>query len=517
MNHIKKIIFPLVFFLSLFLSAQPKIYYVATNGSDSNTGTKDQPFLTITQAVSVVSTGDTIYVRGGTYSLNTTISISKDGTSNANFYLLAYTGERPILDFSSMPFNSSNRGVTLKGDYWKIRGIDFKGAGDNGMNISGSNNFIEFCSFYENSDTGLQLSGGASNNQIINCDSYYNYNPPSSGDPGGGGNADGFAPKLDVGSGNYFYGCRAWQNSDDGWDGYLRPSDDVTTTLENCWCFKNGYLKDGTASFGNGNGFKLGGGDSSNVHNLSHNFILKNCLAFDNRIKGFDQNNNKGSMTLYNCTAYNNGTNYSISSPLNSGKTLIIKNSLVLGDYGSLGSFAVQEKNSWIISYTVTPADFINTDPTAAYGPRKPDGSLPDIDFLHLASTSSLVDAGVDVGLPFIGAAPDLGAFESPWTNPTSIENISSLPTEFKLEQSFPNPFNPETVISYQLTVDSKVSLKVYDLLGREIVSLVNEYQQAGIHNYQFAILNSQLSSGVYLYRLTAGNFTQTKKLVLLK
>ena len=164
-----------------------------------------------------------------------------------------------------MTISSTNRAVTLSGSYWHIKGIDIKGAGDNGMNISGSNNIIEFCAFYENHYTGLQLSGGASNNQIINCDSYFNSDPAQ-------GNADGFAPKLNVGTNNYFYGCRAWQNSDDGWDGYLRPSNDVSTTLENCWCFSNGYLSDGSPSSGNGNGFKMGGSDNKD---LMHNFTFK--------------------------------------------------------------------------------------------------------------------------------------------------------------------------------------------------------------------------------------------------
>ena len=88
------------------------------------------------------------------------------------------------------------------------------------MNIGGSNNIIVFCSFFENHDTGLQLGNGAANNQIINCDSHFNEDL-------GQGNADGFASKLTVGSGNYFYGCMAWQNSDDGWDGYMRGANDV--------------------------------------------------------------------------------------------------------------------------------------------------------------------------------------------------------------------------------------------------------------------------------------------------
>ena len=78
---------------------------------------------------------------------------------------------------------------------------------------------------------------------------------------------------------------------------------------------------------GNGNGYKMGGSDDKT---LMHNFTLKNCIAFDNRVKGFDQNNNKGSMILYNCSGYRNGTNYSIVSDLNSGKTAKVINAVSL-------------------------------------------------------------------------------------------------------------------------------------------------------------------------------------------
>jgi hypothetical protein len=99
----------------------------------------------------------------------------------------------------------------------------------------------------------------------------------------------------------------------------------------------------------------------------------------------------------------------------------------------------------------------------------------------------------------------------------TNIKEVEGLPTEFRLEQNYPNPFNPETVISYQLPVSSHVSLKIYDLLGREVATLVNEVQQAGAHHSQFSVRNSTLSSGVYLYRIQAGQFVQSKKMILLK
>jgi len=88
-------------------------------------------------------------------------------------------------------------------------------------------------------------------------------------------------------------------------------------------------------------------------------------------------------------------------------------------------------------------------------------------------------------------------------------------PKEFKLEQNFPNPFNPTTTIQYQLPQDAKVTLKVYDILGSEVATLVNEEQEAGYKEVQFN--GSSLSSGVYIYRLTAGNYNSTKKMMIVK
>jgi len=408
----KRTLLRLPLMLCVLFAAYPaycSTFFVATDGNDSNDGSIDHPFKTIPKAVGLAVAGDTIYVRGGTYTYSgtsTAITLpSKSGSSPTNrCSLIGYNGERPLLDFSSMTGTSAD-GLKINGSYWYLKGIDFKGAPHNGIKISGGTyNIVEFCSSYENRNTGVQLGGGASNNQIINCDSYYNFDSP------GGGNADGFAPKLDVGTGNYFYGCRAWQNSDDGYDGYLRPSDDVNTIYENCWAFKSGYLKNGSASQGNGNGFKMGGSDNKD---LRHNVILKNCLSFSNRVKGFDQNNDKGSMTLYNCTAFSNGTyNYSIPSALASGKTATITNCAYLTGSRSLGAFVVQTTNSWMSPFVVTSADFVSIDPAAAYGARKADGNLPDITFMHLAAGSDLINGGTDVGLPYDGNAPDLGCFE---------------------------------------------------------------------------------------------------------
>jgi hypothetical protein len=490
----------------LIASSQATTLHVAPTGSDSSTGTAAAPFRTIAKAVSVLSTpGDTILLQGGMYVCPTTTTISKSGSSTARYYLLVEPGGRALLDCSSQAVNGSNRGIYLSGSYWYIRGLDIKEAGDNGMYVTGSNNIIEFCTFFGNRDTGLQLSGGAANNQVINCDSYNNADPSQ-------GNADGFSPKLTVGTGNYFSGCRSWQNSDDGWDGYMRGADDVTTTLESCWCFSNGYLSDGSPSSGNGNGYKTGGSDTKD---LRHNMVLKKCLAFDNRVKGFDQNNNRGSITIYNGTAYRNGTNYGIGDTLAPGKVLTLTNCVSFGWYGSLNAAAVQKTNSWLAPFsTVTESDFISVDTTGVRAPRKADGSLPDVAFLHLSVTSQLVNAGTDVGLPYAGNAPDLGAFETLVPAAVADENLSE-PEHFALLQNYPNPFNPKTVISSQLSVASRVRLFVYDVLGRGVSVLADEYKTPGIYRIEFD--GSDLCSGVYICRMTAGPFIKSIKMVLIK
>ncbi len=100
--------------------------------------------------------------------------------------------------------------------------------------------------------------------------------------------------------------------------------------------------------------------------------------------------------------------------------------------------------------------------------------------------------------------------------NPLGVEQaLTNLPSSFQLEQNFPNPFNPTTTIRYQLPKVSLVTLRVYDVLGREVATLVNEKQNPGYHEATFNA--SKLSSGVYFYRITAGTFTASKKLVLVK
>ncbi|KAF0140013.1 MAG: fibronectin type III domain-containing protein [Stygiobacter sp.] len=99
----------------------------------------------------------------------------------------------------------------------------------------------------------------------------------------------------------------------------------------------------------------------------------------------------------------------------------------------------------------------------------------------------------------------------------TSVNNGIEIPTEYSLKQNYPNPFNPETIISYELPEAGYVTLKVFDILGNEIVTLVNNYKSAGKHYTTLITTDSKFTSGCYIYKLTAGSFSSVRKMLLIK
>jgi hypothetical protein len=120
------------------------------------------------------------------------------------------------------------------------------------------------------------------------------------------------------------------------------------------------------------------------------------------------------------------------------------------------------------------------------------------------------------------GDVEDLGAINADQqihvlegTGVTSVSDPKPIATQYRLDQNYPNPFNPTTEISYSIPANAQVSMKVYDALGREVANLVDGYVTAGVHTVKFNA--SSLASGMYMYRLTAGTFTDSRKLVVLK
>lgn len=142
--------------------------------------------------------------------------------------------------------------------------------------------------------------------------------------------------------------------------------------------------------------------------------------------------------------------------------------------------------------------------------------NISEADFT-LSELSPAVDRGVlipGINSDFNGNGPDIGAFESDYTAVAIREN-KAIPEVFSLSQNYPNPFNPETTIEYSIPVSSEVNLKIFDVLGREVSTIVNRFHQAG--KYQITLNVSTLPSGIYYYQLKAGSLIQTKKLVVLK
>ncbi len=141
----------------------------------------------------------------------------------------------------------------------------------------------------------------------------------------------------------------------------------------------------------------------------------------------------------------------------------------------------------------------------------------------YTASSSSGTIARSVVGQSFVGRMRENDKFiESGFLADTlfrgSIVGVIDemiVPTEFRLEQNYPNPFNSSTTIHFQLPRKSHVTLRVYDILGQELETLINEEREAGMYILQYD--GSNLTSGIYFYRLQAGSYSETKKLILLK
>ena len=430
--------------------------FVSPTGNDVNTGTIDNPYLTINKAVDIVQPGDTIFVRGGTYMLSATIRIKakQNARSDARIYLWAYNHERVIIDGSQIPHTDVNTFKMARciyqnheASYWHFKGLELCNAKDNGMKEEGSYNIIENCKFHDNNDTGLQIgmykdfsieetkslpAGDPQFNPgyqfcraniVLNCDSWNNYDALQyNGSSDDGGDADGFACKLFPGPGTEYHGCRAWNNSDDNWDMYMVYHPVV---IDNCWCWKGGYDKTNVAR-GNGNGFKLGGGGTSGGAAFAQSVgahLVHNCVSFENLGKGYDQNNAYEAMYLFNNVGWGSAYNFRFPTILEYG-TMYMRNNIGWGatvaggnhEFLSVDKAGSQVPNTSFNSWTTIDGcdpykegnkingvaintkdhsgEFKSLSSALFLADRQQDGSLPDNDFAKLKAGSIFIDKG---------------------------------------------------------------------------------------------------------------------------
>jgi hypothetical protein len=371
-------------------------YYVAPNGSDSNPGTLAQPFYSLNKLNTVISAGQTAYLRGGTYSYTTQQSISnKSGSAGNLIKIYNYPGETPIITRGA-GYTAGDGVLFDNNDYIHIKGIEVTGF----TQLDTSSLYIGFwvtncthCTFeqfnYHHNGGPMMFHYVNDQNLILNSDFHHNFDPLT-----GYGNADGCNPEFTIGTSNKFYGCRFWNNGDDGLDIFRS---DGYVEVDNCWSWKNGYREDGTTTGGDGNGFKLGRTNT----NLSTTKLrlIHNNLSFENRVCGFTDSEANCQMDIFNNTGYKNKIHsfefFEYNIPF------AVRNNIAHADLSGPISNRYplnDDHNTWDTAITLNDDDFISLDTTGIDGPRQADGSLPILNFLKLRPTSDLVGAGVDLG-----------------------------------------------------------------------------------------------------------------------
>jgi len=320
---------------------------------------------------------------------------------------------------------------------------------------------------------------------VINCDAYRNFD----GAYKKGGMADGFASKQTQGAGNRFVWCRAWENSDDGYDTYDSPE---AVILEDCWAFRNGVnVWNFTGFAGNGNGFKIGGNDK-----LQNNKVTR-CIVFGQPQKGFDQNNNTGGLTIYNSLSYANGTNFALNGSISSGQAHDLKNNISLSGTVSIAN-ATEKNNTWNSGFSVTATDFESIDTSLARVQRNPDGTLPESKLFRLKPTSALVDAGVTAGLPYTGKAPDLGPFE--YGNPSPIGAAAEINIVRSGLCCSYDAIRRVIQVEFRLIKPGAAIITMYDITGKTVMHPVRFVGVRGMNS--ISIPATHAHHGVYVVRV---------------
>jgi hypothetical protein len=470
----KKIL--IITLLLLSIAANATTYYVAPPsatpaGSDANAGTITAPWSTFQKAAEIANAGDTVYFRGGIWypvigdgESNSLVYIYPDGSVGHNgtyadpICFFNYPNETPIFDCRNMvPSGGYLAGINLyAAHHIKFRGITIRNLWQKGitMEIKGvygwltSNLHFERMTLTNVSGRAYNIWGGMNNGgsgitydstYFINCDASHCMDTTASHP---GNFADGWKIYSGFGSYYYFEGCRAWNNSDDGFD----IGGPMYSIFKNCWSWYNGFLTNG-----DGDGWKNYSGIPLGVDTTSYPIkFLVGCLAAYNSKtgieRGFTEIDGSGyfrsNARVYNCTAYKNGRGFvALSNIYKSFRNTVYRNNLSYQSIYSQDGHTInvsilqypypESNNSWDYyaggygfletdTVTITDADFVSVDSTGISGARQSDGSLPDIDFLKLAPTSDLIDAGIQIPLSdaagftliHYGASPDMGYSE---------------------------------------------------------------------------------------------------------
>lgn len=499
--------------------AEGNRYYVSPIGYDYYSGAIDKPWGSLQHAFAQLKAGDTLFVRGGTYA---EISESKygiklvnpeSGTEDNRICVFAYEEEVPILDFSNVTGAGMRWGFYMDDvNYWHFRGLHLTKLNQpetGNMSLAflaqnSNNNIFELLECYENKAAGFRIDGASEGNLILNCDFYNNYDPYTTTS---GNNADGVEiasityrqgnPRV-----NTLKGCRAWYNSDDGFDFWKNEG---TVIVEDCWAFNNGRDK------GDGNGFKLGKTEQPREGGITKRVLIR-CIAANNRKWGINNNAADLDAELLNIVCFDNDLrafylNMDVDMHVTIKNSISYKHSYV----DRLGEYATTEHNNWDMSnVTVSDDDFISIDHSLLESDRQEDGSLPETDYLKLKKGSDLIDAGVDVGIPYKGFAPDIGVYEY---DPATGFSINTIDNNFNI---YPNPSDTGIInIKWSKKLQhNQLKIYIYDIQGKLIAQ--NQLNNTIIQGQQQVKIDlSEKEPGPYILRLSDNSAYYSCKVIL--
>ena len=417
---------------AIVTATDAKVIYVAPQGDDAAAGTIDAPLATLPAAYRLTEGGDTVCFRGGTYNVTDSqvmkiegvyafvFALEKAGTAEHRTCYMGYPGERPVFDFSALMLDGKHRFAAfyLGADYVHLRNFDIVGVPVRikGHTQSecvsarrGSHCIVEDIAMHDGMAIGYFQKRG-SHNLVLDCDAYNNYDDYSEGPYGG--NVDGFGchvfDTFEVG--NVFRRCRAWRNSDDGFD---LISCAAPVEIDHCMAFYNGYCPSSNpadtvnfVSAGDGNGFKAGGWGmnkrKTKCPDVCPSHYIHHSLAYRNKAHGFYANHHLAGNTWENNTSCGNRSNYNMLNRKNTFEAIDVPGydhslannvSWTFTD-ASLGGHLINidpdritlTNNSFapsVSSVEVTAEMFVSTSVSLLFTRRLPDGRLPSIDFLR--------------------------------------------------------------------------------------------------------------------------------------
>ena len=339
--------------------------YVATNGSDAADGrSPETPFRTLQRAVDEAGPGDVVWVRGGVYQSD--VEFRRSGEPGRPIVVESFPGECAVFDGSGLERTQRIRLVGVR--YVVIRNLVVRNSPSEGIFLMESHDVvISHVRSHHNHTSGI-LSMLGDRNRFAYVIAHDNVDWPS------GGNADGIS--ISSGDGNHIHHCVTFANSDDGVDTWRSTN----SLVERCLSFDNGRLR------GDGNGFKLGGA------NQWVGTVVRDSIAFGNRVDGFDYNSGRG-IQFDNNTAFGNGRYGFIASDALLRNNLSVGNGA--GDRASAARANVLMGNSWTLG--------LGTEVLVSIDPGDPD-------FLRLVPDGGAVDAGMALTATTVGRDADLGA-----------------------------------------------------------------------------------------------------------